>query len=329
MKEGMYYKKVPVGKVRCFICPHRCAFANGKTGRCRVRINKDGTLYLRTYGELSSYAMDPMEKKPLYHFYPGSQIFSIGSWGCNFKCTFCQNWQISQQETATEKFEPADIVEIAAQNKSIGIAYTYNEPFIMYEFMLDTAKLAKEKGLKNVIVTNGFVSEEPLREILPFIDAMNIDLKAGNESFYREVCDGQLEPVMHTIKTVFEAGCHVELTTLVIPTLNDKMDELADITDWITSVSRDIPLHFSRYFPQYKMNLDPTPVETMLAAYEIAAKKLNYVYLGNIPMAAAGNDTKCPKCGKTIIERHWPDVKVTAMKRGNCGHCGEKIYGRF
>jgi pyruvate formate lyase activating enzyme len=329
VKEGMYYKKVPVGKVRCFICPHRCLFANGKTGICKVRANKDGVLYLRTYGEITSYAVDPIEKKPLYHFYPGSGIFSIGSWGCNFKCTFCQNWQISQQEVAGEKFTPEDIVEIASHDGSIGIAYTYNEPFMMYEFMLDAAKLAHAKGLKNVIVTNGFVSEEPLREILPYIDAMNIDLKAGNESFYREVCDGQLEPVMRTIKTAYEAGCHVELTNLIIPTLNDRMDELKEIVEWVASVSGDIPLHFSRYFPNYKMNIDPTPVETLLAAYEVAAKELHHVYLGNVSTSIAGNDTKCPHCHKTVIERRWPEVKVAAMKGDKCGHCGEKIYGKF
>ncbi|MCX7697968.1 MAG: radical SAM protein, partial [Candidatus Goldbacteria bacterium] len=178
MQEARFYKKEPVGKTRCLLCPHRCFLANNKTGRCLVRVNKDGILYTKIYGEVSSYAMDPIEKKPLYHFYPGSFIFSVGSYGCNFKCTFCQNWHISQQEVATERFSPDDLIEIALSNNSIGIAYTYNEPFIWYEFVYDTAKIAKDKNLKNVLVTNGFVNEEPLKEILPYIDAMNIDLKA-------------------------------------------------------------------------------------------------------------------------------------------------------
>jgi len=325
----MYYKQIPVGKVRCFLCPHRCTIANKRAGRCQVRVNTDGILYSRVYGKVSSYAMDPIEKKPLYHFYPGSGIFSIGSWGCNFKCTFCQNWQISQQEAEGEKFTPEDVVMTALDKKSIGVAYTYNEPFIWYEFVIETAKAAREKGLKNVLVTNGFVSEEPLKEILPYIDAMNIDLKAGSESFYREVCDGQMEPVMKTIKTVYEAGCHLELTTLLIPTLNDQMDEIADLVGWISALSPEIPVHFSRYSPNFKMNIDPTPVESLLAAAEVAAKRLHYVYLGNVSTAIAGNDTKCPHCGNIVIERHGGDVKVLALNGDKCAHCGEKIYGKF
>ena len=326
--EARFYKKEPVMKVRCVLCPHRCLLGNNKTGICKVRYNKDGVLYTKVYGELTSYAMDPMEKKPLYNFYPGTQIFSIGTWGCNFKCTFCQNWQISQQQVATEHFEKEDIVEIALQNKSIGVAYTYNEPFIWYEFVYDTAKLAREKGLKNVLVTNGFVSEEPLKEMLPLIDAMNVDLKAGNENFYREVCGGQLAPVQRTIKTAHEAGVHVELTTLVIPTLNDKED-IDIITDWVAEISPEIPLHFSRYFPQYKMNIDPTEIETLKRAYDTARKKLKYVYIGNVPADTGGSETFCPNCGKTVIKRDWLKVEMTGMDKGNCKHCGTAIHGKF
>lgn len=325
----MYFKQVPVGKVRCLLCPHRCLITKNKTGRCMVRVNTDGVLYTKVYETITSYALDPMEKKPLYHFYPGSHIFSIGTWGCNFRCTFCQNWQISQQEASGEKFTSDDIIATAIDKKSIGVAYTYNEPFIWFEFMLETAKKAREKGLKNVIVTNGFVSEEPLKEILPYIDAMNIDLKAGSESFYREVCDGQLEPVMRNIKTVYEAGCHVELTNLLIPTMNDKMDELKDIIQWVSEISPEIPMHFSRYFPNFKMNMEPTPVETLLAAYEVAAKKMHNVYLGNVSTSIAGNDTKCPHCKNIVIERRGSEVKVVALRGDKCTHCGEKIYGKF
>jgi pyruvate formate lyase activating enzyme len=198
-----------------------------------------------------------------------------------------------------------------------------------YEYVLESAKAVREKGMKNVLVTNGFVNEEPLKEILPYIDAMNIDLKAGSESFYREVCDGQLEPVMRTIKTVFQSGCHVELTTLLIPTMNDKMDELKEIVQWVSSISPEIPVHFSRYFPNYKMNIDQTPVETLLAAYEVASKELHNVYLGNVSTSIAGNDTKCPHCKNMVIERHGGSVKITALNGDKCAHCGEKIYGRF
>lgn len=303
--------------------------ANKRSGICMVRVNDDGILYSKNYESVTSYALDPVEKKPLYHFYPGRHIFSIGTWGCNLKCLFCQNWQIAQQEVATEKFTSDDIIRIGSENNSIGIAYTYNEPFIWYEYVLETAKKARAKGLKNVLVTNGFVSDEPLKEILPYIDAMNIDLKAGSESFYREVCAGQLEPVMRTIKTVYQAGCHLELTTLLIPTMNDKMDELKEVVHWISAISPDIPVHFSRYFPNYKMSIDPTPVETLLAAHEVAAKELRYVYLGNVSTSVAGCDTVCPQCSKIIIERRGFDAKIIAMNGDKCGHCGGVIYGRF
>jgi len=325
----MHYRKEPVGKTRCLLCPHRCLLSNGKIGRCLARQNKDGVLYTLIYGEVSSYSMDPMEKKPLYHFYPGKMIFSIGSWGCNFKCTFCQNWNISQQKAAVESFEKDDIIGIALQNNSIGIAYTYNEPFVWYEFVLDTAKAAKEKGLKNVLVTNGFVSDEPLKEILPYIDAMNIDIKAGNESFYREICDGQLAQVMKTIKAVHEAGVHLELTHLVIPTLTDKPDEIREISSWIAEMSPDIPFHLTRYFPQYKMNIASTPLLSMKEAYEIAKEKLNYVYLGNMSDEHGGNITACPQCSAELIVREPGSASIRGLKAGKCGKCGKEIPGIF
>lgn len=329
MKEAKFYRKEPVGKTRCLLCPQRCFLANNKTGRCLVRFNKDGILYTKIYGEISSYAMDPIEKKPLYHFYPGSMIFSIGSYGCNFKCTFCQNWHISQQQVATEKFTPEDIVEIAISNKSSGIAYTYNEPFIWYEFVYDTAKIASDKGLNNVLVTNGFINDEPLKELLPFIHAMNIDLKASNESFYREICDGQLAPVMRTIQISYEAGVHIEITNLIIPTLNDRVEEINEITDWVASLSTDIPFHFTRYFPQYKMDIEPTPVETLITAYEIAKNKLKYVYIGNTDPKFGGVDTICSKCKKVLISRNRPDIIIEGIKDNHCRYCNEPVYGKF
>lgn len=329
LKEARFYKKEAVNKLRCLLCPHRCFLPNNRTGICMARKNINGVLYTLNYGEVTSYGLDPIEKKPLYHFYPGSKIFSIGTWGCNLKCTFCQNWTISQQKVAAEYFEKESIVELALSDDSIGIAYTYNEPIIWYEFVYDTAKLAREKGLKNVMVTNGFIAEEPLNEILPLIDAMNIDLKSGSESFYREICSGQLPPVMRTIKQVYEAGVHIELTTLIIPTLNDRMEEIQEITDWVASISDEIPLHFSRYFPQYKMDLEPTPIETLLSAYEVASKKLKYVYLGNVSSETGGANTLCPKCKKDLIIRDWYNIKITGLNNGSCKNCGEKIAGRF
>ena len=330
MHEARFYKKEPVNKTRCLLCPHRCLLANNKTGICLTRQNIDGVLYAKNYGQVASYTMDPVEKKPLYHFMPGRELFSIGTWGCNFKCKFCQNWNISQQEVPSEKFEPADIVEIALHNKAAGIAYTYNEPFIWYEFVSDTAKIAKEKGIANVLVTNGYVSEEPLKEMLPLIDAMNIDIKASKESFYREISNGQLAPVQRTAVLAYQAGCHVELTTLVIPTLNDKPEEIEEIASWAaSSMGQEVPLHLSRYFPQYKMDIDPTPLDTLKAAREAAKKHLKHVYLGNVPAEEGVQDTLCAQCGNLLIRRSWPEISEPGIKDGSCSKCGHKCYGRW
>ncbi|HNZ29688.1 MAG TPA: radical SAM protein, partial [Candidatus Goldiibacteriota bacterium] len=212
---------------------------------------------------------------------------------------------------------------------SAGIAYTYNEPSIWYEFVNDTAIYAREKGLKNVLVTNGYISEEPLKELLPKIDAMNIDLKAGSEMFYREVCGGQIEPVMRSIKMAHEAGVHVELTTLVIPTLNDR-DDIDQIIEWVSSVSPEIPMHFSRYYPQYKMDIDPTSIETLQEVYQKAKQKLKHVYLGNVPRDAGGSDTFCGNCGEKLIERDVADIKILKLtSEGGCAKCGTRLKGVF
>jgi pyruvate formate lyase activating enzyme len=315
-------------KIRCYLCPHNCMIGEGKIGMCLVRTNRQGSLFTKNYGQVTSYGMDPVEKKPLYHFYPGSKIFSMGTWGCNLKCLFCQNWEISQQEAPADHFEPKEAVDMAVNEGSSMIAYTYNEPFIWYEFVYDTAVEAGGRGLKNVLVTNGFVSEEPLKEILPHIDAMNIDLKSFNDDFYKKTCSGRLDPVLRTIETVYRAGVHVELTTLVIPTLNDGED-ISRVIDWVASISPDIPLHFSRYFPQYKMKLPPTGVDTLLNAYRLAQKKLKYVYVGNVPLEVSGADTICPKCKSSIIERSGYFTQVKGLKGNKCAECGEVIYGKF
>lgn len=282
MKEALYWESTD-GKVKCHLCPHECIIANGKVGICGVRKHIDGKLYSLGYGETTSIALDPIEKKPIYHFHPGEYILSLGTKGCNFKCPFCQNWTISQDlDAPTEKITSEGIIKKAKECKSFGIAYTYNEPFIWYEFVLDTAKLAKKEGLENVLVTNGYVNPEPLEEMLPYIGAMNIDLKSMDEEFYRKICGGRLEPVLYVIERSAKA-CHVELTNLIIPGLNDSDDNFVRLVNWIYAhVGPEAPLHFSRYFPCYKMTKPATALDTLERAYQIAKKKLKYVYLGNV-----------------------------------------------
>lgn len=283
MKEALYYEKLGGRKVHCHLCPYECVIVDGKRGNCGARINTGGVLYTEVYGRTTSVALDPIEKKPLYHYHPGEYVLSLGSKGCNFHCSFCQNWHISQdREAPTHAITSEEVVAAAKSRLSFGIAYTYNEPFIWYEFVLDTAKLARARGLENVLVTNGYVNPAPLEEILPYIDAMNIDLKSIDDGFYRTVCAGKLQPVLDCIARSAKA-CHVEITNLVIPTLNDSEDSIRRLVDWIAAnAGVDTPLHFSRYFPCYRMDLPPTPKETLERAQEIARKKLTYVYVGNV-----------------------------------------------
>jgi len=324
MKEAMYWQPHN-GKVKCLLCPQGCIIAEGNRGTCHVRQNFKGKLYSLNYGRATSVSMDPIEKKPLYHFHPGQMILSLGTVGCNFHCDFCQNWSISQSDDlqATEEITPQQAVKIARKYNSFGISYTYNEPFIWFEFVLENAKLAKEVGLKNVLVTNGFVQGEPLAEILPFIDAANIDLKALDDEFYKKICKGRLEPVLKTIKTMY-GRAHIELTNLVIPTLNDGKEKISALVDWIASVGTDIPLHFSSYYPCYKMNLPRTPVSTLKTAREIAMKKLKYVYIGNV-WNPESDITYCPACRKPVITRRGYNISDYKIKGGKCEYCGEKI----
>lgn len=283
MKEALHYEKLEAKKVNCHLCPYECTIASGRKGACGVRVNKDGILYSEVYGKTTGIALDPIEKKPLYHYHPGEHILSIGTKGCNFHCDFCQNWHISQVlDAPTTDITSEEVIRKAEQVKSFGIAYTYNEPFIWYEFVFDTAKLAKKSGLENVLVTNGFVNLEPLEQMLPYIDAMNIDLKALDENFYIKICKGRMRPVLEVIKRSVKS-CHVELTNLIIPTLNDSEEMIRKMVDWIyDNVGPEVPLHISRYFPCYNMSIPPTPVETLEMAGDIARKKLKYVYLGNM-----------------------------------------------
>ncbi|NLU10188.1 MAG: AmmeMemoRadiSam system radical SAM enzyme [Tepidanaerobacter acetatoxydans] len=324
MKEAMYYKKNNDGTIECGLCPHHCRISQGRSGICRVRKNIDGKLYSMNYGRVSSLAMDPIEKKPLYHFYPGSMIFSVGGAGCNFRCKFCQNWQIAQlTDIPTSKVSAEELINAAKQRQdNIGIAYTYNEPTIWYEFVLECAKLAKREGLKNVLITNGFIEKEPLQEILPFIDAMNIDVKAFHEDFYKDMVSGQLLPVKETVEEA-QRKCHVEITTLIIPGINDSMEEIKALAQWLSSLRKDIPLHLTRYFPNYRLDILPTPVEKIKMARDTAMKYLDYVYTGNMIDEIGGN-TYCPSCGELIIERAGYRVQVKT-EDNKCPKCGTPI----
>lgn len=285
MKLASFYERIEDSKVHCSLCPHNCVIKPGGLGACRARQNMDGDLYSMNYARIASISIDPIEKKPLYRFHPRSVILSAGTFGCNLKCSFCQNWMIAQKDARTIEVQPEELVEKAveaADAGSIGIAYTYNEPSIWYEYVFDTAVLAKKKGLANVLVTNGFISMEPLERLLPYIDAMNIDLKAFTASFYDKICKASIDNVKETIKKAY-GRCHVEVTTLVIPGLNDSIEEIGELSDWLSSVSPEIPLHLSRFFPNYKMqDKPPTPVDTLKKARDRALQSLMYVYIGNV-----------------------------------------------
>ncbi len=290
MKECELYEKfVEKGKekLRCLACSHKCIIEKDKTGICGVRKNINNKLMSLVYGKIASMNADPIEKKPLYHFLPGSYAFSIGTVGCNFRCDFCQNFDISQTAKRGfifgQDFTPEDIVKKAIQNNCKSIAYTYNEPIVFVEFVKDVAKIARKKGLKNILVTNGYFSRESFDYISNYIDAMNIDLKSFNKDFYKKYCGGKLEPVLETIKLAYKKGIHIELTTLVIPGLNDSEEEFEKIAKFIAKIDKNIPWHISRFFPRYKMfDKQPTSIETLKKAYEIGKKYLNYVHIGNV-----------------------------------------------
>jgi pyruvate formate lyase activating enzyme len=330
MKEALYYKKLKNKKVQCHICPRNCIIKPKEHGFCRARENHDGKLLSKVYAAPCSVAIDPVEKKPLFHFLPGSSAYSIGTAGCNLRCKFCQNWIISQALPKDVPFidlPPEKVVDEAIENNCRSIAYTYTEPVIFYEYVLDTAKLARKKGLKNICVTNGFINQEPLKELYKYIDAANIDLKGFTDKYYREVCGAWLQPVLDAIKTVYNLGAWIELTNLIVPTLNDDPQIIKKMCEWIKKISPDIPLHFSRFFPDYKMrDYPPTEENTLLKAGKIAKEVgLNYVYIGNIMLEEWGN-TYCPNCKELVIERKWFEVIKNKIKNGKCS-CGEKIAG--
>ena len=328
MKEARYYEKTGNGRVHCFLCPFNCAISDGKAGNCRVRVNKGGVLYSLIHNRISGLSFDPIEKKPLFHFFPGSKILSVGAMGCNFRCRFCQNADISQTaDIELEETDPEDLLRTAVARKSLGIAYTYNEPSIWIESILGIAPLFSKAGLKNVLVTNGYINRKPLDDILPHIDAMNIDIKAFRDDFYSKICGAKLKPVLENVEYLHKK-IHLELTMLVVPTLNDDREEIAGFIDWVASMDKSIPVHFSRYFPRYKMDIPATPEKTLRSVYELAKKKLDYVYVGNIRIPNAEN-TACPSCGNPLIVRSGYASSAEGLKSGKCSECGYSVKGVF
>jgi pyruvate formate lyase activating enzyme len=320
-------------KTECLLCPHNCKLANGKTGICGVRKNTGGNIELMTYGVISGYSLDPVEKKPLYHYFPGHNILSMGSYGCNMKCDFCQNYHISQnipESSISENQIDKIINDSLNADNNIGVAFTYNEPVIWFEFMRDVAVRVKNEGLHTVMVSNGFVNPGPLKEITGFIDAFNIDLKAFNNSFYKRLTGSELGPVKKSLRQIARSGKHLEVTTLIIPGENDDEKEMEQQTKWMADeLGKEIPFHLSRYFPTYKRNNPPTTEGSLKKLFEIASENLDYVYLGN-SHSASGQNTACSKCGSTVTIRSGYETKTANLdNEGKCTGCGNLIYRNF
>lgn len=325
MRTAEFWRKTDGDKVRCDLCPHHCKLAEGQAGLCKVRIARDGELKAAGYGHISSAHVDPIEKKPLYHFLPGSSIFSIGGWGCNFACEFCQNWTISQEADFAEKScAPEEIVRTAVRSGCPSIAYTYNEPLVGFEFVCDCARLAREAGLANVLVTNGHVEPEPAAELLPLVRALNVDIKSIEEEFYRKHCRGRLAPVLGFCRQAKDAGCLVEITNLLIPSLNDNPGRIRDLAHWVKeNLGPAAPFHLSAYRPEYRMTIPPTPRRLLEEAFDICSEELSYVYVGNV-WTEKGQNTRCPSCGRELIIRRGYDVEARGIRDGACAGCGRK-----
>jgi len=329
--DAMFWEESGEGRVRCNLCSHRCSVAEGSFGFCGVRRNEGGVLRTFTYGEVVSANVDPIEKKPLYHVLPGSQAYSVATPGCNFKCDFCQNWRISQLSyregnLGGKPMSPERIVEDAARRGCASIAYTYTEPTIFFEYAYDTSRLASQNGLRNVFVTNGYMTPEVLETAAPVLDACNVDLKSFSDSLYRQSCRGRLEPVLEAIRTMKRLGIWIEITTLVIPGRNDSEEELRSIAEFIAGVDPSIPWHVSAFRPEYRVqDIPATPVATLETALDIGAKAgLVHVYPGNV---ALPGDTKCAHCGETVVSRGGFGGKSSVTVEGTCPSCGSRVAG--
>jgi len=334
MKEALLYEKLENKSVHCYLCNHHCNIAENSFGFCGVRENRGGVLYSNTYGKIIACNVDPIEKKPLYHFLPGSASFSIAAAGCNFRCGFCQNWEISQVQAKGEvalgqDFLPSDVIRGAIKNNCKSISYTYTEPTIFFEYALTTAKIAKENNISNVFVTNGYMSKECLKMIAPYLAAANVDLKFFNDQSYNQICKAKLAPVLESIKLMHELGVWLEITTLIIPKHNDSDEELSNIAAFIAKLDKNIPWHVSGFHPDYKFkDSDPTSDEILKKAQKIGIKAgLNFVYAGNV--FGWGSDTVCPACKETIIKREGFTILKYNIKKGSCGFCSQAIPGVF
>jgi pyruvate formate lyase activating enzyme len=334
MKEAMLYEKLSDGKVKCNLCNHRCTIKDGNYGICGVRQNRDGSLYTLVYDKIIASHIDPIEKKPLFHFYPGSTAYSIATVGCNFSCRHCQNADISQFTREKkgyivgEEITPEEIATDAERAGCTSIAYTYTEPTVFFELAYETGQKAHERGIKNIFVSNGYMAPEALKQIAPYLDGMNIDLKAFTDKFYREICGARLAPVLDTIKLARNLGIWVEVTTLVIPTLNDSEDELRQTAEFLRDVDVSIPWHISQFYPTYKLtDLPRTPVETLHMAREIGLESgLRYVFEGNVP-GKGNKNTYCHQCGEILIERWGYSILKNTVKDNQCPSCGSPVAG--
>ncbi len=333
-RSAMFWEPLEGRKCKCHLCAHQCTITEGNVGQCRVRKNVDGSLKSLVYGMASSVAVDPIEKKPLYHFYPGSYALSLGTVGCNFRCLHCQNASISQVDASTgllRDISADEVIHNAKRQGCGGLAWTYNEPTVWYEFTYEVSKLAKRENLYSVYVTNGYMAEEPLRELAPYLDGMNIDVKSFSDAFYRRICKARLEPVLNTCVLARELGIHIELTYLIIPEENDSREEITSFIVWVVNnLGTDVPLHFTRFFPDYMMqDHSATPLETLQMAYDAAREKgVEYVYVGNV-RHTEGENTYCPQCHALLVERVGYMVSIRNLKDGRCENCGKKIAGVF
>jgi len=331
-KLSPFFTSLSGGEIQCDLCPKRCRVSKGKRGACRVRENRDGKYYSLVYGNPCAVHLDPIEKKPFFHVLPSTTSFSLATVGCNFQCKFCQNWEISQaspEDVYSYDVPPEMIVKKAKEAGAHSIAYTYVEPTIFYEYMVEICQLVKKAGLLNVCHSNGFINSEPLKNLCKVMDAANIDLKGFTEAFYRDVCSGELTPVLETLRTLKKEKVHLEITNLVIPTLNDDLLGLKEMCLWIKKeLGEDTPIHFSRFYPLYKLrSLPPTPVSTLEKARNVALSTgLEFVYIGNIP-GHQGEHTFCPKCKKLLIQRIGYMVGENHLKGGKCSFCGKPIPG--
>ncbi len=332
VREARFYEKLQHSQVRCKLCPRKCVIDDHERGYCGVRENQDGVYYTLVYSRPCTFHVDPIEKKPLFHFLPGTTAFSIATAGCNLNCKFCQNWQISQvtpEQVDSYYLPPEKIATMAKDYKSKSIAYTYSEPTIFFEFMYDTAIQGKKQGVNSVVITAGFMEKDPVKDLCKVVDAIKVDLKAFTEDYYQKVVRGNLKPVLETMETIHNQGTWLEIVYLVVPTLNDGEKEIRELARWtMANLGPDVPIHFTRFYPQYLLkNLPPTPVSTLEKCKAIAdAEGLHYVYIGNVPGHPAEN-TYCPKCGKILVERTGFLIRRMEITDGRCPYCKTAIPG--